>query len=523
MAALQALQFVESARGLAAQGQQAQCVVAQQRSRGGQRAVACGAVEKGFAHRCFELANHLADGWLRAVQAHGGARTALFGPSNRAPRTGSTAALPAARLALEELRGLRETLFATGTSLARSYDSIPKKASPRSSTNTRPTSIFSCAAGPTASDPTRSPRRKRANPRASAGPSSPRPTDPRQLGKAAQASVDSAYAEAEKAYDAGPTRRPRAAFSRALALVAPGAEVLRLLGPPAGERIRARPRRPARQDRGGARRPGTAEPARGPRRRGAEAFASLASSYVAASRRRSPDYSPASAQTLPLADVRTARTATAPRSSAIEASWERRPADRPALARRPPTAATALGRRPPDCGLRRLLGAAGQGLRRGHGRRIRCRPPLGAGIEGDYIERELAARTAAVSAAEALIEGFPSHDGRNGPRGLPRPLAYACLRRPRRGGAQAGRPRRLDLRRSRVHGGGKPGPRGRPAPSRPRARGSRIWGKKRPNSRRAARPPSPARRKEQARPRPPWPGRARISTPRRPASPTRRL
>ena len=70
VAALQALQLVEGAGGLAAQGQQAQRVVAQQRAGGGERAVARGAVEEGFAHRVLELADDLADGGLGAVQAH---------------------------------------------------------------------------------------------------------------------------------------------------------------------------------------------------------------------------------------------------------------------------------------------------------------------------------------------------------------------------------------------------------------------------------------------------------------------
>ena len=55
-------------------------VVAQQRAGGGERAIARGAVEEGFAHRFFELADDLADGGLGAVQAQGGAgETALLG------------------------------------------------------------------------------------------------------------------------------------------------------------------------------------------------------------------------------------------------------------------------------------------------------------------------------------------------------------------------------------------------------------------------------------------------------------
>ena len=66
--------------GLAAQGQQAQGVLAQEHSRGGQRAIARGAVEESFAHRFFELADYLAHRRLRAVQARRGAgETALLG------------------------------------------------------------------------------------------------------------------------------------------------------------------------------------------------------------------------------------------------------------------------------------------------------------------------------------------------------------------------------------------------------------------------------------------------------------
>ena len=80
VAALQALQLVEGARGLAAQGQQAQRVLAQEPAGGGERAIARGAVEEGFAHRRLQLADDLADGRLGAVQAHRGAgETALLG------------------------------------------------------------------------------------------------------------------------------------------------------------------------------------------------------------------------------------------------------------------------------------------------------------------------------------------------------------------------------------------------------------------------------------------------------------
>ena len=69
MAALQALQFVEGARGFAAQGQQAQRIIAQQLTGRGERAVARGAVEEGLADVSLQLADHLADGGLGAMQA----------------------------------------------------------------------------------------------------------------------------------------------------------------------------------------------------------------------------------------------------------------------------------------------------------------------------------------------------------------------------------------------------------------------------------------------------------------------
>ena len=80
MAPLQALQLIEGAGGLAAQRQQAHGVIAQQRAGGSERAVARGAVEEGFAHRFFQLADDLAHGRLRAVQPERGAgKAALLG------------------------------------------------------------------------------------------------------------------------------------------------------------------------------------------------------------------------------------------------------------------------------------------------------------------------------------------------------------------------------------------------------------------------------------------------------------
>ncbi len=72
--------LVERAGGLAAEGQQAQSIIAQQDAGGGERAVARGAVEERFADRFLELADDLADGGLGAVQAlRGAGEAALFG------------------------------------------------------------------------------------------------------------------------------------------------------------------------------------------------------------------------------------------------------------------------------------------------------------------------------------------------------------------------------------------------------------------------------------------------------------
>ena len=84
VAALQALQFVEGARGFAAQGQQAQRVIAQQGAGSGERAIAGGAVKERLANGALELADDLADGGLGAMQAQGGAgEAALLGDGEK--------------------------------------------------------------------------------------------------------------------------------------------------------------------------------------------------------------------------------------------------------------------------------------------------------------------------------------------------------------------------------------------------------------------------------------------------------
>ncbi len=78
VAALQALQLVQGARGLAAQRQQAQRIVAQQHPGRGQRPVPRRAVEERLAHRRLQLADHLAHGRLRPMQPHRRAREAAL-------------------------------------------------------------------------------------------------------------------------------------------------------------------------------------------------------------------------------------------------------------------------------------------------------------------------------------------------------------------------------------------------------------------------------------------------------------
>ena len=331
-----------------------------------------------------------------------------------------SAALAPARTALENFRSLRESLFATGADLARSYDALPKEGkSPIEYQYLAYLDIF-LRGRPDSWGPDKKPEAEKGKPEGMGGvllAQSAAILD--SLGKAAQASVDSAYAAAGKAYDAGSYADAGVAFSRALALVAPGAEVLGYwaLLPESGfvpdlAGLRAKIGAAA-ADQGRISQLGALASA-------GQRLSELAASYDSASSQIS-GYLSGLKETLPVADVRTALDGYRSSIQAIEAKLGKEADGRAALARAAAEAATALGdSRPNDAfgAYSARLDKALAGARAAEYLTVAAR----GRIEGDYVDRELAARTAAVSAADALTDSLPTTTEAK-PEGLPNPAS----------------------------------------------------------------------------------------------------
>jgi hypothetical protein len=137
------------------------------------------------------------------------------------------AAQGAAQSALDELGSLRKAAFATGANMARSYDAIPKEGkSPIEYQYLAYLDLFT-RGRPDSFDEDKKPAAEKGLPEGLGGAILSQ-TD-RLLGrlqKAAETSVDTTYASAEKDYDAGNFAAAQSEFDRTSALVAPGAKVL---------------------------------------------------------------------------------------------------------------------------------------------------------------------------------------------------------------------------------------------------------------------------------------------------------
>jgi hypothetical protein len=315
------------------------------------------------------------------------------------------AALPAAKLALDGLRSLRETLFTTGMSLAHSLDSIPKEGkSPIEYQYPSFLDIF-LRGRPDSLGPDKKPGAEKGKPEGVGGAllaQTEQILD--RLGKAAQASVDAAYAEAEKSYDAAAYSDAEAAFSRAAALVEPGMYVLSnwaLI--PENEFIPDLAELRDKIKKGAAAAKYLAQ--LGPLAVAGRRLSSLAASAVAAAS-ESADYVARLDGSLSIKDVIAVLEANRSSMTAIEASIAVEASGKAGLADR-----TAIGAGPGDERIISAIAAYSARLDKAAAAALAAEYAFAAareGVEGDYIERELAARIAAIKAAEGLIEGLPS-------------------------------------------------------------------------------------------------------------------
>jgi hypothetical protein len=313
------------------------------------------------------------------------------------------AATPAAQRALDDLRGLREAVFATGESLAKYYESIPKAGkSPIEYQYIAYLELFT-RGRPDSFGEEKKPAVEKDKCEGLGGvllAQTESILD--RLQKAAEACVDEAYASAEKSYDQGRSDEAAAAFARAAALAATASAILpewrrideksfvpqltALRG-----KIASAPAVAGRLDQLGAL---AAVSAR---------LSGLASDIARASS-ASSGYAAALSPKVPLEEARKAldgyRAAARKASAALAAE----DAGRAGLGQAAEKAAAALGDDRPRAALASYLGR----LDRAEAAALAAEYAIAAlrgAAEADYIGRELSARTEAVAAAEARAAG----------------------------------------------------------------------------------------------------------------------
>jgi hypothetical protein len=313
------------------------------------------------------------------------------------------AALPAAAAALENLSSLRDAVFATGESLTKSYETIPKEGkSPIEYQYLAYLDLFT-RGRPDSFGPDKKPEAERGKGEGIGGVllvQTEGILD--RLQTAAEKSVDDAYASAEKSYDADRLDEARAEFARSAALVGPGAKVLS-----EWSRVNKKDFVP---DLATLRRKVDKAPAAAGRlaQLGALASASARLSSLASKNAQaaaeSSKYVASLGTALPIKDARAAMDAYRSAIRAIEASIAAEVTGKPMLAASAAAAATAIGDERPLASLAsysaRLDKAAADALE------VEYAVAAARGkVEGDYIDRELAARTSAIAAAEAQTVG----------------------------------------------------------------------------------------------------------------------
>ena len=306
------------------------------------------------------------------------------------------AALPVAKLALEDLRSLREALFTAGSDLAQSYDSIPKEGkSPIEYQYLAFLDIF-IRGRPDSFGSDKKPDSEKGKPEGMGGALLAQ-TDQLlgRLGKAAQASVDAAYAEGERNYDAGAWEAAGTSFSRTTALVTSGVAVLSNWANipetdfvPSLTELRAKIGKGAVEAELMARLGSIAEAGR--------RLSDLTLRYVTTASESALQISQIGAE-LPLADALAAMDAHRGSLRATEASIAAETAAEP-----------SLDLSPPDDRLTTALAAYSARLEKATSAALAAEYAVVTArgtVEGDYIERELAARAQSMKAAETMIEG----------------------------------------------------------------------------------------------------------------------
>jgi hypothetical protein len=312
--------------------------------------------------------------------------------------------LPEAKAALEELRSFRETVFEAGKNLARYFDTIPKEGkSPVEYQYLAFLDIF-IRGRPDSFGPDKKPAAEKGRPEGIGGALLAQ-TDLilDRLGALAQASVDAAYAEAERYYDAGSYAEARASFARTDALVGPAVYSLAnwALVPPDDfvpdlADLRAKIEK-------------AAAAAAVTERFGAIAAAGQRLSALTVSRISTEMESAAYVRLLdavvPLADALAALEGYRGSIRALEASLEVEAAGKAALVSSPPAAGAAS---PGDERVSAAVNAYTARLDRAAAATFAAECAVAAargGIQADYMQRELDVRTAALKAGEDLIVG----------------------------------------------------------------------------------------------------------------------
>jgi hypothetical protein len=316
------------------------------------------------------------------------------------------AAQGAAQSALDELGSIRKAAFATGANMARSYDAIPKEGkSPIEYQYLAYLDIFT-RGRPDSFDVDKKPVAERGLPEGLGGAILSQ-TDSLvgRLQKAAESSIDTAYASAEKYYDTGDFATAQAELDRASALIAPGAKVLENWGDIAESDFV--PELAALK----------AEIALAPAvskrlaaldsvAQAGSRLARIVSSYIAADEEAARYVASQEliSGKVPLKDARSAldgyRQAVAKASVALAVEAKAKAG----LGAAAIDAAAAIGDDRPNSTFAAYSGRLDRAMASALADEYAIAASQGK-IEGDYIGRELALRTEEVAAAEALIEG----------------------------------------------------------------------------------------------------------------------
>ena len=317
-----------------------------------------------------------------------------------------TAATPPALRAFDEMRALRKSAFDTGRSLAKAYEDIPKAGkSPIEYQYLAYLEIFT-RGRPDSFEEDKKPADEKNKSEGMGGvllAQTEATLD--RLQAAAEAGVDGAFAAAGKRYDEGSVAEAEAGFGRATALVEPASAVLAEWGRidekdfiPALSDLREKIRKaPAVAERLADL--GTIASASARLSGIAGEIAAVSSGYSRYAARITPS--------TPLEEARSTldnyRESIRKASSALEVEDQ----SKEALSKRADAAAAAVGDQRPLAAQADYLSRLGKARNSAIATEYAIAAVRG-GAEGDFIGRELAARSSAVAAAEAKIAGSVS-------------------------------------------------------------------------------------------------------------------